>query len=141
MPTIYTIGFVGNTKDQFMEILNAVGVRVLIDIRLWRTARFVPWASGANLAAALGDQYRYMPELVPTKELLTDYKTSAIDWPEYEKIFNELLAARRAEKLFDTATLDGMCFLCSERTADKCHRRLAVEYLAMHFSNLQIVHL
>lgn len=139
--TIFTIGFSGKTRDDFEKILRIGGVRTLIDIRLWRVARFVPWASGKNLTDALGRQCKYMPELAPTKELLTEYKAGTIDWAGYEKIFNKLLADRQVEKLFTADTLNGACFLCAEKTADKCHRRLVAEYLSAHFPDTKIVHL
>lgn len=124
-----------------MDILAATGVKKLVDIRLWRVARFVSWVSGANLAAALGDKYLSISELAPTKELLTQYKDRLIDWAGYEKIFNRILMVRRVEKLFTSDDLDGACFLCTERTADKCHRRLVAEYLAGHFPDIKIIHL
>jgi hypothetical protein len=31
--------------------------------------------------------------------------------------------------------------LCTEPTADQCHRRLAAEYLQQHWGGLEIVHL
>lgn len=151
MPTIYTIGFAGKTRDQFMEILDTVracptkpgrsGVQVLIDIRLWRVARFMPWASSSNLAATLGDRYRTIPELAPTRELLTAYKDRTIDWPGYETIFNNILRDRQVEKLFTPDTLDGVCFLCTEKSPDHCHRRLVAEYLTHHFPGTKIAHL
>jgi uncharacterized protein (DUF488 family) len=141
MKTIYTIGFSGKKQDVFMDILAAADVKKLIDIRLWRAARFVPWASGANLVSALGDKYLAMPELAPTKELLTAYKDGAIDWAGYEQVFNGLLRDRAVEKLPALADLDGLCFLCSEKTADQCHRRLVAEYLAKQFPDSKIVHL
>ena len=141
MAKIYTIGFSGKKQDEFIDILNAVGVKILIDVRLWRAARFTPWASGANLAAVLGGRYRYMPELTPTKELLLGYKDGLIDWAGYERVFNGLLADRKIEGLFKSENLDGVCFLCAEKTADQCHRRLVAEYLARHFSGLEIIHL
>jgi uncharacterized protein (DUF488 family) len=139
---IYTIGFSGKKADEFYEILDAVRVRKLIDIRLWRTARFVPWANGKNLAEHLGDRYVYMPELTPTKELLIAYKDEMIDWAGYKQIFNKILADRKIEQLFTSATdLDGLCFLCTEKMPDKCHRRLVAEYLMAHFPDTEIVHL
>jgi len=141
MSKVYTIGFSGKTKDPFLEILNAVGVHLLIDIRLWRQSRFAPWASGANLAAALGERYRHMPELAPTKELLSGYKDGVVDWAEYECVYNGLLEERQVQKLFSADKLDGICFLCAEKTADKCHRRLAAEYMARHFHGIEIIHL
>jgi len=141
MATIYTIGFAGKKQDQFMEILDATGMRLLIDIRLWRASRFVPWASGANLEVVLGGRCRYMPELAPTKELLAGYKDGAISWAEYEKIFNGILAERKIETLFASADkLDRVCFLCAEKLPAQCHRRLVAEYLAQHF-DVSITHL
>jgi uncharacterized protein (DUF488 family) len=138
---IYTIGFAGKKQDQFLEILDADGMRMVADIRLWRVARFVPWASGANLAAALGARYRAMPELAPTKELLAEYKNGAIDWTGYEKVFAGIMAARAPEKLFASETLDGTCFLCTEKLPAQCNRRLVAEYLAAHFPDVKIIHL
>jgi len=139
--TIYTIGFSGKKQDQFMGVINAANISRLIDVRLWRVARFMPWASGANLQAALGGKYVAMPELAPTKELLTAYKDGAIDWAGYEQIFNGLTSDRQIEKLFVPDELNGACFLCAEKTSDKCHRRLIAEYLSAHFPNTEIVHL
>ena len=124
-----------------MEIIDAVGVSTIVDIRLWRTARFVPWASGTNLSNILANRYKYMPELAPTKELLSAYKDGKIDWPGYEQEFNRIITDRQIEKLFSTADLNNLCFLCSEKSADKCHRRLAAEYLLKHFSDIEIVNL
>lgn len=141
MATIYTIGFSGKNQNVFIDILNAADIKMLVDIRLWRVARFVPWASGASLSNILDTRYKYMPELAPTKELLSDYKNRKIDWPEYERIFNDLLASRQIEKLFRPADLYKVCFLCTEKSADKCHRRLVVEYLQQHFPEVEIGHL
>lgn len=87
MTIVYTIGFGGKKPGTFLEVLDAVGIKTLADIRLWCVARFVPWASGANLEKILGPRYRYIPELAPTKELLSAYKEGQIDWTGYEKIF------------------------------------------------------
>lgn len=141
MTKIYTIGFSGKKNaDIFMEILTAAGIKTLCDIRLWRTARFVPWANGSNLQNLFGEKYKYIPELAPTRELLTAYKNSEIDWVTYEKIFNQILSDRKVEKIFTAESLDKVCFLCSEKTAEKCHRRLAAEYLQKHF-NCEIIYI
>lgn len=141
MAKIYTIGFSGKKFDDLVSVLDAVGVRCLVDIRLWRTSTYVPWASGDNLATALGARYKYMPELAPTKELLSDYKNGFIDWTGYQQVFNGILAQRHIQDMFSESDLDGVCFLCTEKTADKCHRRLVAEYLAKHFQNVTITYL
>ncbi len=141
MAKIYTIGFSGKKFDDLVSVLDAVGVRCLIDIRLWRMARYVLWASGNNLERTLGVRYKYMPMLAPTKELLSDYKNGLIDWAGYQHIFNGILAQRHVQDLFSESDLDGVCLLCTEKTATQCHRRLVAEYLANHFPNTTIMHL
>ncbi len=141
MLKIYTIGTNGKNKDTFAEILNAVNVNTVIDVRLWRQSRFVPWTSGTNLQRILGDKYKYIPELTPTLDLLTKIKNGTINWTEYEQIFNDILKKRQIENLFAPNTINKVCFLCAEKTAENCHRRLVAEYLQQHFPDIEIVHL
>ena len=77
--------------------------------------------------------YRHEPLLAPTKEILDIYKKKEIDWPEYEKQFNDLLKMREAHTLLTESELHRSCLLCSEPTPDKCHRQLVAEYLKKHF--------
>jgi uncharacterized protein (DUF488 family) len=37
--------------------------------------------------------------------------------------------------------VDGACLLCSEETAEHCHRRLVAEYLREKWGEVEIVHL
>lgn len=141
MLKIYTIGTNGKNKEIFAEILNAVNVNTVIDVRLWRQSRFVPWTSGTNLLRMLGDKYKYIPELTPTLDLLTKIKNGTINWTEYEQIFNDILKKRQIENLFAPNTINKVCFLCAEKTAENCHRRLVAEYLQQHFPDIEIVHL
>ena len=83
-----------------------------------------------------------MPELSPTKEILDAYKQKQMPWEVYEPAFLELLAGRRAEQLLDRGLFDQPCvLLCSEPSAEHCHRRLVAEYLAAKWGDLTIVHL
>lgn len=141
MPKIFTIGFSGKSPDAFMDVLNAVCVRTVWDIRLWRASTHVPFYSGENLAAALGTRYEYHPELAPTADILAGYKDGRITWPDYERLYRELLATRRLTAGFASADLDRICLLCTEKSALQCHRRLAAEYIAAQFPNTEIVHL
>ncbi len=74
--------------------------------------------------------------------MLDKYKKQKGDWAVYEKEFLALLSERKvAEKidpaLFETPTV----LLCSEPTAEHCHRRLVAEYLSQHWGNVRIIHL
>lgn len=141
MPKIFTIGFSGKSPDAFMDVLNAVRVRAVWDIRLWRTSTYVPFYSGDSLAAALGPQYEYHPEFAPTAEILAGYKDGHITWPDYERMYRELLATRQPTAGLVASDLDRICLLCTEKSAAQCHRRLAAEYIAEQFSDVEIVHL
>ena len=48
---------------------------------------------------------------------------------------------RRIEKMPIKRLLANACLLCSEDTADHCHRRLVAEYLQEQWGNIEIIHL
>lgn len=141
MPKIFTIGFSGKSPDAFMDVLNAVRVRSVWDIRLWRTSTHVPFYSGDSLAAALGTRYEYHPEFAPTAEILAGYKDGRITWPDFEKTYREILATRNPTARISPDMLDRVCLLCTEKSPLQCHRRLAAEYIASQFPDIEIVHL
>lgn len=124
-----------------MDVLNAVRVRAVWDIRLWRVSTYAPFYSGDSLSAALGDRYEYHPQFAPTAEILTGYKDGHITWADYERMYHELLAARHPTTGLVPSDLDRICLLCMEKSAAQCHRRLAAEYITTQFSDLEIVHL
>lgn len=141
MTKIFTIGFSGKKPDDFLDILNAAKINCVWDIRLWRTSRFVPFYSGTNLAATLGSRYEYHPEFAPTTDILASYKDGCITWPDYERMYRELLATRNPTAGLALNSLDRICLLCTEKSATQCHRRLAAEYIAEQFPSIEIVHL
>lgn len=141
MTKIFTIGFSGKKPDDFLDILNAAKINCVWDIRLWRTSRFVPFYSGTNLAATLGSRYEHHPEFAPTTGILAGYKDGCITWPDYERMYRELLATRNPTAGLALNSLDRICLLCTEKSATQCHRRLAAEYITGRFPDIYIVHL
>lgn len=141
MTKIFTIGFSGKKPDDFLDILNAAKINCVWDIRLWRTSRFVPFYSGTNLAATLGSRYEHYPEFAPTTGILAGYKDGCITWPDYERMYRELLATRNPTAGLALNSLDRICLLCTEKSAIQCHRRLAAEYIAEQFLDIEIIHL
>ena len=124
-----------------MDILNATQISCVWDIRLWRTSRFIPFYSGTNLATALGDRYEYHPEFAPSTEILTGYKDGHITWPDYERMYRELLATHHPTEGITSDAIDRICLLCTEKSATQCHRRLAAEHIAAQFPDTEIAHL
>lgn len=143
---IYTIGFAGKSAEEFFGLLKSAGIRQLIDIRLNNTSQLAGYTKADNLPYFLkelcGISYRHEPLLTPTKEILDGVKKKELDWPEYERQYLALIDERRVAEvlhpdLFSVPTV----LLCSESTADHCHRRLAAEYLQQHWKDITITHL
>ncbi len=89
-----------------------------------------------------GAEYVHDTRLAPTQELLADYRKRGASWEEYERRFRTLMAERQPEKLLDPSLFAvPTVLLCSETTAERCHRRLVLEHLQQHWGELQIVHL
>ena len=87
-------------------------------------------------------EYMHEPLLAPTQDLLDEFKKRKGSWEEYERRFLALMSERRIEArisrdLFNVPTV----LLCSEATAEHCHRRLVLEYLQAKWGGLSIVHL
>ena len=141
MAKIFTIGFSGKSPDAFLDVLNAVRVRAVWDIRLWRVSAYVPFYSGDSLAGVLGTRYEYHPEFAPSTEILASYKDGRITWPDYELMYRELLATRHPTAGLTPDALDRICLLCTEKSATQCHRRLAAEYITTQFPDTEIMHL
>ena len=141
---IFTIGFSQKSAEEFFTLLTKNGVKKLIDIRLNNKSQLAGFANAKHLPYFLklhNIEYEYRPELAPTKELLDGYKKKQISWQEYEKIYNEILLNRDILNLLVAEELNNSVLLCSEPTANQCHRRLVAEYIAKHFDNVEIKHL
>ncbi len=141
---IFTIGFAQKSAEEFFTLLTDNKVKKLIDIRLNNKSQLAGFANAKHLPYFLklhGIDYEYKPELAPTKELLNGYKNKEVDWQEYEKVYNKILLDRDVLNTISINELDNSVLLCSEPTAEQCHRRLAAEYLAKSSNNIKIKHL
>ncbi len=143
---IYTIGFTQKSARQFFDLLTANGIRRLVDIRLKNTGQLAGFTKSGDLAyfldAICGAEYVHQPLLSPTKELFSDYRAGRRSWADYEQIFGALLAERSIETVISPTLFDvPAVMLCSEPTAEQCHRRLVAEYLQHHWDGVTIHHL
>lgn len=142
---LFTIGFTKKNAEVFFTKLKKADVKRIIDIRLNNVSQLAGFAKKDDLVYFLkelcGCGYRHDPLLAPTKDILDDYKKKMIDWPKYVTRFNKLISDRKIETIVDREELDGACLLCSEPTADQCHRRLVAEYLKEKLGNIEIKHL
>jgi uncharacterized protein (DUF488 family) len=143
---IFTIGFTQKSAEQFFNLLKAHGIRQLIDIRLNNSGQLAGFTKHQDLRYFLREicaaEYRHEVSLSPTKDLLDGTRAGRYTWQEYESIFEQLMverdiANRLDPNLFSVPTV----LLCSEATADHCHRRLVAEHLQRAWGNVTITHL
>jgi len=141
---IFTIGFAQKSAEEFFTLLTDNKVKKLIDIRLNNKSQLAGFANAKHLPYFLklhGIDYEYKPELAPTKELLNGYKNKEVNWQEYVKVYNKILLDRNILNNISISELNNSVLLCSEPTAEQCHRRLAAEHLAKSSNNIKIKHL
>ncbi len=148
---LYTIGFTKKTAEEFFTLLKKNDVKTLVDIRLNNTSQLSGFSKYPDIEFFLNQlcniKYIYDENLAPTEELMSNYKKKNITWDEYEKTFNEILDERNKDNQIINKyknIIDGMCLLCSEPKADKCHRRLVAEYIKEQLKDIydiEIIHL
>jgi len=129
--TVFTIGYGGRTRDEFLALLTAHGVRTVVDVRLrpdrasmgiWVKAKTADKGIEAWLAAA-GVGYRSLVEL----------GNVFLDLPDWPRRYEQLLAAAGGLLTERLAGLpEPVCLLCAEKRVAECHRRQVADYLAAH---------
>jgi len=143
---IYSIGFTQKSARQFFDTLRIHKIERLLDVRLNNTSQLAGFAKQADLAYFLREicdcAYEHEPLLAPEQQMLEEYKKHKGSWAIYEDKFISLMRDRNIESaLAPDSFLQKTVLLCSEATAEHCHRRLALEYLQQHWSNVIISHL
>ena len=146
MGKIYTIGFTGKTAREFFDLLNSTDAKYLADTRLNNNSQLAGFTKKGNIEYFVEKltrlEYVELPLLAPEKEMFQEYRKEG-DWDLYESRYTELLERRSASQSIESVLLNqGVILLCSERTSEKCHRRLAADYLKSNgFPEVEIRHL
>lgn len=145
---IYTIGFTKKSAEIFFEILELYQISEIIDVRLYNNTQLSGFSKGNDLRFFLkrisSIEYRHDLKFTPTKELLKNYQEKLITWEEYVEEFKKIMQERRIPQHILTNYSDSpevrYCLLCTEVSAENCHRRLIAEKFAEVFG-MEIVHL
>lgn len=146
MPTIYTIGYKGKSLETFINQLRDAGIDAVIDVRLRNTSHLAGYTKRDTLSFLLREgfhiAYEHHPQLAPTPEILDAHREHK-NWSIYESLFIPILAERDAAQV-GAAILSRYgvpCLLCSEPTAEHCHRRLIAEHWAANLPDVVVIHL
>ena len=132
--TIYTIGFTKKSAEEFFQALRHSGARHLLDIRLHNKSQLAGFAKRDDLRyflrQILNMEYHEIPILAPEDSFLIEYRKTG-NWAKFEQSYLELIRQRQVElHIASTLFEEGAVLLCSEVKPNRCHRRLAAEYLA-----------
>ena len=144
---IYTIGFTQKSAEEFFELIKQNHIDLLVDIRLNNKSQLAGFSKGSDLKYFLkeicGTEYIHCPEFAPGKELLSNYQKGIVSWEQYEEEFDMLMNLRGDyEKFVDRfQAYERVCLLCSEPTAEHCHRRLVAEKIQSENDDVDIVHI
>ena len=148
MRALYTIGYTKKTLREFITRLRAHGVDCVVDIRLNNTSQLAGFSKRDDLEFLLKDGfgigYVHLPDLAPTEELLTEYRSNK-NWDSYQAWYESLVEERGMVAQFlrmaEEHNWQRPCLLCAEDVADHCHRRVLAEAIADEAEDLEVVHL
>jgi uncharacterized protein (DUF488 family) len=143
---LFTIGSSKKTAEEFFTTLTGNHIEILIDIRLNNTSQLLGFSKYPDLKYFLEKchniRYEHITLFAPTKELLSRYLKDH-DWTSYQSEFSRTMKSRPIIESLQKAvkTADNICLLCSESTAERCHRRLVAEYISDKLNGIRIIHL
>jgi len=143
---IYSIGFTQKSASEFFGALKTHNIQRLLDVRLNNTSQLAGFAKQADLAYFLREicncDYQHEPLLAPEQPMLDAYKKQKGGWETYADQFLALMRSRKIESAISSASFARKTvLLCSEPTAEHCHRRLVLEYLQQSWQGVIIRHL
>jgi uncharacterized protein (DUF488 family) len=143
---IYSIGFTQKSAAEFFGALKAHSIERLLDVRLNNTSQLAGFTKQSDLPYFLreicGIDYEHEPLLAPTQDILDAFKKKEGKWDVYTEAYLSLIGSRKVESILSRdGFLKTTVLLCSEPTAEHCHRRLALEYLQRHWEGVIIRHL
>ena len=145
MTRLYTVGHSNRTLAALLELLQAAGIRTLVDVRARpRSGRF-PHFNADSLEqglAAQGRVYRWAGgELGGMRRARSDSPHAALGegMRGYADHMNTPAFHRAAAELVELAAQAPTAIMCAERDPLQCHRSLISDYL-MH-QGVEICHL
>ena len=128
---IYTIGHSTHSQEEFIEILKAYDIELLVDVRSYPGSKHVPHFNKENMEMWMPDksiEYIHMRELGGRRKAIKDIDESLVDgWnkqafrnyasysltDEYEEAIDSLISL--AEK-------KTVAYMCAESLPWRCHR-------------------
>jgi uncharacterized protein (DUF488 family) len=140
-PTVWTVGHSTRPLDEFLELLAAHGIELVVDVRRFPGSRRLPHYGEAALAAALDSRrvaYCWLPALGGRRRpgrRRPDPASPNLGWrhPAFRAYADHVATEAFAEGLFELLMLAQGChtaLMCAEVLWWRCHRRILADVLA-----------
>ena len=143
---IWTIGHSTRTIDEFVSLLQANQIRLLVDVRSLPGSKRYPQFNKEALAGSLGKtgiRHEHFPELGGRRKAKPESKNTAwrnasfrgyADYMETEEF------RKGVERLLDLAANAGQAaIMCAEAVWWRCHRALISDYLKVR--GIEVMHI
>lgn len=136
-PTVWTLGHSTRPIDEFIGLLRAHQIRLLVDVRTVPRSRYNPQFNTETLAQSLRDaglRYRHLSALgglrKPKKDSINDgwRNTSFRGYADYMQT-DEFLNA--LDMLMTESRLQPTAIMCAEAVPWRCHRSLIADAMVI----------
>jgi uncharacterized protein (DUF488 family) len=143
---IWTIGHSTRTNDEFISLLEANEIKLLVDVRSLPGSRRYPQFNKEQLADSLckaGIRYEHFPELGGRRKTREDSRNTAwrnesfrgyadyMETEEFDKGVKRLLEL--------TAGAGPVALMCAEAVWWRCHRSLISDYVKVR--DIDVIHI
>jgi uncharacterized protein (DUF488 family) len=138
MVTVFTVGHSTRSGEEFVEILKAHGVEVLVDVRSFPGSRRYPQFNRAALSESLaeaGIEYRHELRLGGRRAPRADSHNTAWRNPQFRGYADHMETEgfrKGVEDLLELACDRRVAVMCAEAVWWRCHRSLLADYLKAH---------
>jgi uncharacterized protein (DUF488 family) len=134
-PRVFTVGHSTQTVDDFVGLLNANAVELVVDVRRFPASRRHPHFAREALAASLaeaGIAYEWLPELGGRRAPRKDSPNTG--WRNegfrgYADYMDTQAFQLGITRLVDLARTKPTAYMCAEHAWQQCHRGLISDYL------------
>ncbi len=139
MATLYTIGHSTRGLEEFLEVLQAHSIPLLIDIRSFPASRRLPHFNREALEKSLPAaeiRYEWMKALGGRrKKIRNDSPNIAIRSDSFRNYADYMLTPEfkeAAKQLIAWAEQVRAAYMCAERVYFQCHRMMVSDWLVAH---------
>ena len=135
MLKIWTVGHSTRSGEEFVQILVAHGVEVLVDVRTYPSSRRYPQFNREALAESLREtriEYKHEPRLGGRRKPRPDSHNRAWRNEQFRGYADHMETEefkRGVQELLELAAEKRVAIMCAEAVWWRCHRSLISDYL------------